>query len=721
MSLDVDGITAGSGGLIIPVMVPQGAESMQVLERIATAVEALGQKTGEASKATEKSTEAAKESESTWKQLAETYTYVTGAAENIIGKLNSVITTIADLSSEQDRLSAQSARLGLDFDAAAEAAGIFTDETEAMGAAVRLSQAGLAITQEQLNALTRTAGGFAAATGTSTAQAIEHLTQGLVAGSAEGLRPFGADLAALSGESHTAEERLRALVAHARNVVPAVDDASHAVARFKDQIEDAERSLASGFVTRLRELDAARSALARTGDDAESMTDKLHDAGATAATMFFRVYGFVNLMAEGAAHGVTAVLSLSNAVRDAATNPLAAGEAFTRYQATMADSAERVRTAFRQMLAEGSSGTGGTGGAAGAAGAAGAGRTATGFSRGADEATSDSLGPDIYFGSDDADLTRKGNISRRMARGSRNDGVIRSEAAKQAALNRLRNERIAQLLGGTAGEDLTSGSLSDATGLGHVDPREAVNELSPDMDSSKGGLLGAERQAGSSAESRFSDFTKDRDDQRRAERERRGFEQRYQAARTFTERWEDLHHRQVSATEEAAGAMDNALGALGTSLSKHFESIVKGQETVGQALKGILTDTLDSIAKESFTKGGFYAAEAIAKLVLYDYPGAATAAAASAAYFAAGATATGLGAAVSGGGSAPAAPAGGGSAPRSERASTGAANDNATSGQTIVNHFYAPVIGGRTATDAEVGSRMDRYTDATSRRQTRAR
>ena len=93
-------------------------------------------------------------------------------------------------------------------------------------------------------------------------------------------------------------------------------------------------------------------------------------------------------------------------------------------------------------------------------------------------------------------------------------------------------------------------------------------------------------------------------------------------------------------------------------------------------------------------------------------------------HFAAGAAFIGVGALAGVAGSAltPSAP---GAAPAVGPASSAkvlgskSANDNA--GPQVVNHYYAPVIGGRTATDAEVGARMDRYTDATAQRQQRAR
>ena len=172
---------------------------------------------------------------------------VAGAVGGIAVAADMAATRITNLASEQQRLDANSSRLGLDFDRAAEAAGRFTDETEAMSAASRLAESGINLTQAQLEALTRVAGSFAANTGTSTREAIDKLTDGLITGSERGLRPFGGDLRETAGESHTVEERLAALTTQAQHTTQATDDASSSYARFKDSIEDAERAAATGF------------------------------------------------------------------------------------------------------------------------------------------------------------------------------------------------------------------------------------------------------------------------------------------------------------------------------------------------------------------------------------------------------------------------------------------------------------------------------------------
>lgn len=700
MSIDVAAIMEGSGGLVVPVLVPNSAETIGALTNIANAVEGVGEKTEKAAKKTEGLGDATQRSIAS---MARSYNEVSEFVERFASQINATIDGITSLATEQARLSAASSQLGLDFDQAASAAGKFADETSAMQAASAFAARDVRLTQQELDSLARVAGHAAQVLGTTADEEMAKLTEALISGRERALAPYGSALVEAAGNSHTLGERLAALTSTAANTETATDNATDAMNRFRDSIDDAKRTIASAATNEFMRLSELANPIGDAADKTEGWNRTLVALGETAGNIGVRVLNGVGAIVSGVGLMGASIVSVVSAAGEAArhvTEGRASMSAAFEAEMRAADAGItgdvaryfQARVAALNALSDETNG------------------------RTSEEAPA--VGPrvDMTFSAEEAAGAAANDNARRRRGGSGGGG---GDSDARTRLQRLLDRAVS---GASAAERDRSRGVTLRGELEGV--FRGVGEITPpgeDQSSSKGGRLDGEREVGSSAESRFSDFAKDRDDRRRADRERRSFEQRYEHARTFTERWEDLHQRQVSATAEAAGAMDNALGALGTSLAKHFESIVKGQETVGEALKGILTDTLDAIAKESFTKGGFYAAEAIAKLVMYDFPGAATAAAASAAYFAAGATATGLGAAVSGGGSAPAAPAGGGSAPRSERAS-GAANDNAsTSGQTVVNHYYAPVIGGRTATNAEVGAGMNRYTDATERRQVRAR
>lgn len=693
-----DNVVSGGDSLTIPVLLPQGPQTLDYLARIATAVEKVGTDTAKASKDTETASQSWSDS---LKTVAEKYTYIEGAVTSLASKLSALVSHITESATAGERLTRASQTLGVDFGAAADQAGGYVSELEVMSAAQQFAARDIRLTQGEVNALSRVAQDYARTTGREFREVVQQLGESVAKGGEE-LGRFGGQLAPLAQGSHTAEERLRALVARAHDIQPAASTASDSIEALRGAIADADRTFSTAFVEGLARFSQVGSAAGDARDKVRDLREDIRLAGDFAAQAVVRigngfaaVVGFLGVGVQSVLTSIGAVGAALEAI--ASGNVRGAGSAAASYfreSATSGRLADLV--AFMRGRVD----------AVNAAAEMGPAAPANDNAHG---------GADMVFSADLISAAERDRAARDR-RGGGGGGSSDRRTRLERLLDRAISGPDAAQRDRSRGVTLRGELEGIFTGTGEITAPEL------DMSTSKGGQLGGERQVGTTADQRFSDAAKERTEQRARDRERRGFEDRLEAARSFTDRWEELHHRQVNATAEAASAMDSALGGLGTALSKHFEAIVAGQETVGAALKGILTDTLDSIAKESFTKGGFYAAEAIAKLVMYDYPGAATAAAASAAYFAAGATATGLGALVSSG-SQPQAPsaAAGGSAPRSERTG-GAANDNAGGGgEVIVNHFYAPVIGGRTATDAEVGSRMDRYTDATARRQVRAR
>lgn len=200
-------------------------------------------------------------------------------------------------------------------------------------------------------------------------------------------------------------------------------------------------------------------------------------------------------------------------------------------------------------------------------------------------------------------------------------------------------------------------------------------------------------------------------------KERDRLQYRIDAQVSFTDRMEELSGRRRSAAQMEAEAVTGAFGAMGEAFSSHLQAVIAGREDLGTALQGMLSDTLMAISKESAIKAGLYLAEGFASLVSYQYDRAAAAFAASA-IFTGVAVASGLGGAAL----APAAPAtsaASGAADRGRQLDTGRkpANDTGSGGATIIEmHYYSPVIGGRDATEAEVGRGMQRYQSAADRR-----
>ncbi len=152
--------------------------------------------------ASEEAGRKAAEGANLWASAADRFNEVHQAVTTVAATLSHAVTSVGAMADEQERLTAMSRRLGLDFDAAAEAAGRFVDETAAMGVAGRFAAADIRLTQQELNDLMRVAAATAETLGVSVADSAHTLTEALIQGEEGGLRRFG-------GGRHGCVRRLR--------------------------------------------------------------------------------------------------------------------------------------------------------------------------------------------------------------------------------------------------------------------------------------------------------------------------------------------------------------------------------------------------------------------------------------------------------------------------------------------------------------------------------
>ena len=207
--------------------------------------------------------------------LASSYFFLSGALSDVSSRLSGV----ADLAAEQERLSAQSRELGLDFDRAASAAGIFSDEVDALRAATQFAGPEIRLTQQELDALERVAGASAARLGVSVTGAVDMLTSALIRGREAGLQRFGGELAEVAGQSHSVGERLAALVQRAQHVTAATDNSGAAVARLADRFDDYKRTVATAFMDELARVTSLGGASRSTAEDLQNLTATLAEVG----------------------------------------------------------------------------------------------------------------------------------------------------------------------------------------------------------------------------------------------------------------------------------------------------------------------------------------------------------------------------------------------------------------------------------------------------------
>lgn len=731
--------------LPLPVEVPGGDASLAILLRIADAVDRVAKATEDAGR---KGEESATRQKSAWetiagaiesttdraKVLAERYVYITQALDDVAERAEA----IGRLAEEQERLDLVSSRLGVSMDEAADAAGRFADEVEPMNASGRLLQEGVRASQTELNALMRVAGSASLMLGVTTAQATEQLTDALVSGRERGLMQFGTELGAVAGSTHSLEERLAALVSQANHTERATDTSADAVRRLRDKVDDYKRTVATAFMEETIRIASFGTTARSTAGDVEDLGRKLTALGDTAATVLNVVARPIAVLGGVFAYAANAVGStLGAAYQGLAHGRGAAQEALNDAEARSNDITSFMQNQIDVLNGIRHDGEGGTRSEGGTrvdparvlrAGAAGPGATeseesalrtrrADATARGRREspaggASGTSAPPELHdlnaesikskqneqrsnatHDSHDADAERRRQIE------EENRAIEQSMRGAHADAESLRSQSPNAPRGGFMERVLGPEDTQTTRWQAYADAQRRAQEA-------------AERQRfAASDQGRAEQAAKDHD----TAMERRRQDERIASMRSFTSEWEDLHGRQVNATHEAAGMLNTAFSAIGEATTKHFQAVREGREAIGEALQGILSDTLSAIGKEAAVKGGMQLAEGLANLIIAPALSAQNFAAMGA-YFSVAALAGATGSAL-----APSAATHGTGDRNGRTASLPAANDNAVRGGNVYTfNQYAPTFGGRNGSRAEAGEQIGRYTTASEERTRRA-
>lgn len=543
-------------------------------------------------------------SASAWERSANTFNEVHAAVTTVVGTISGAVSRVAALSDEQARLISTSRRLGLDFDAAAAAAGRFVDETEAMGVANRFASADINLTQQQLNDVMRVAGSAADALGTDVAGATDILREALVRGREGGLQRFGEGLASVAGGSHTVEERLAALHTRAGQVTVAVDDSAAAMARFADRIEDSERTVAAALVSEIARLDQVASS---TDDAASSAVDWDNNLKAIGATV-----GYVSRLALSGLQivggaigsvvgGITGTISIAAAGMEGLVNTRSlsgARAAMSRELAAIRQDGLAVQAA--DILAQG---------------------IASANALAADQSsTRTTAAPDAPPAA--RPRARTPRASSGGASHAANDNADMTFTAEAAAAEEAR-VRVADL-------DALFGLAADRSAARRD---EEINGLIRE-ESARQDALEVQKQAAQDA----LDL---------AAQEDAALRTRLEAHERFGGRLAELNNERVHGAQRAAEFTNGAFESMGKAIGTHVQALIDGRESVGAALQGMLSDTLISVGKEAIVQGGIETAKGIAALAgVVTAPLAPGHFAAAGAFFAVGAAAGVAGAAL---------------------------------------------------------------------------
>ena len=654
-------------GLDIPVHTPGAPAAASALERVAEASDRIGT-------SAERSAVGTARLSQTFDALgraANTFNEIHTSLSALTGMVDSAVNRVSALASEEQALQEMSARLGLDFDRAGSAAGRFADETVAMGVAGRAAASDIRLTQTELDAVMRLSGAKARELGTTVQGAAEMLTDALVRGREGGLQRFGQGLSELAGEGHTVQERLAGVVAEASRTAAATDSAADAVERYKDSLEDAQRTAATAFVTELARIQAFSSATRGATSDADDLKVKMQAVGSTAAYILTQlgnvaqvVVGVIGVamapLLTGLDVAAAGIAALSSDGPAAAARAMAAAAQEGRASQALRFAGDGLR-GFRD--AYNASNTERTTAAPEAAAATAGGGTGR--------------GSDMTFGADEA--TQILGRNRRRGGGSRGPAMFQQtdETRRTSALALAEKER--------------------AEGLRYLEEQH--------------------RLAASTAAVIAADVARVRAEQTAANDNARGkgAEQsrlnRLAEERSNSSRIRSFFAEQANAAVDLRKTVEDAYGAMTGAAGAHFEALVTGQETAGAALQGFVHDTLAAWAKIAAQQAIFELGKGFAALFLN--PAEAAAHFGAAALYGVAAAATGGLAAAT----APAATGGsgrasGGESQRAADVSPRRSDGGGGGGMTIVQNYYAPTFGGREGTEAEIGVRLDRFDDA---------
>lgn len=553
---------------------------------------------------------------------------------------------------------------------------------QALRAQQSLVQSGLRVSASELGTITRAARDYARATGTETTQALEQLTEALRNGEATGLRRFGVAVREGTSRAQAFETTLAALERQQRaTAAPARSLSETATALsngFRDAAGSVGRFLASstgivGFFNSI--ADAAIAALARAreffdwlshrgearpgdsaqtrsmvaGDQYNAAVRRARGAGFTGAlppvdqlstegreAMTRQLDGFAGargqfapastglLRADGSGGGSIIAngsgplfqLNVSGPVIGDATalqsSIVAEGQRFARAQLSANAAARRpAATPPRDSAPRRGGGGGGT-------------------------------DPNQLFEAGQALAASRGSLGF-LVGGGRPTDVAGFRARRRGeseldyihALTDANREYIAVL-----------NERYETTARGEA---EARAQLSETLDAMAHG-------AGTGTGTALHDAAQERDREAEAVRERRraivaqsevsrrqnDFGQ--QLGQAFGVLDENGVARQVSAANTLAEGVRNAFDSMTGAVQAHYAAVVEGRESAGEAMKGILHDTLLSIGQQAVVRALWESAQAIASLAIWDFRGAAMHGA-SAGVFAGVAVLAGLGAA----------------------------------------------------------------------------
>lgn len=584
--------------------------------------------------------------------------------------------TMTRSAGEAERLGRANRQLGLDYQDAARGAGGVLDELQLLNATQALTARGIQLNQAQLNAFGRAAQDYARSTGREFNSVAEQLAEVVAKGGEESAR-FGGELAALAAPTNTAAQRLDALTQSTQGTVPAARTSAEAYRDLTQAVTDAERAFAEGFAEGLAELSRVQGETRSARDAMRELKDDVFALGGATATVFGALAAGAQVVTAEVSGMVSELVDAVETFGRIQQSPLSAGSILRAYQQRSDARDRESEEALRRLLAI----------------VRGEERTtldAAGDARGAARPRPRGLMVDtesgiVGTGSDEAFQQANREAERGGARGP--------DRAPKNVLG-IQMERAIR------GEGDLGAEVRSITGVS----RAARLEVPEDPERQR--LLAIDRRNAEANRRQAGGTLGDRLDARESARRSRELEEQIDAQQSYTDRMREMHSERISLAQAEAEAVSMGFASMGRALGAHVNAVVAGRESIGDAAKAVVADTLTALGQEAVVKGAMQIAEGLAMLAgVYTAPLAPAHFAAGAAFMAVGGLVGAAGAALSP--SAGASPSGAAAGPPSAPVGAlAAANDNGRGGPTqiTINLGGGMVLG----TPRELGEALSR-------------
>lgn len=182
--------------------------------------------------------------------------------------------------------------------------------------ATALANRNLRVTQGELDTLARVGMARARDSGQEVSQVFEGMGDALVEGGEE-LGKFGQELLTVADDSHTASDRLGALVQSGRNVAPTMRTAADEVAAFESSLRSAGRYVSTGFVEEMSRLSQLTGQTRGIRTDAEEARRELEAMGRAAAFVLRGVADLAGIVVGAVAVSVRWLTGMMQGVAEA--------------------------------------------------------------------------------------------------------------------------------------------------------------------------------------------------------------------------------------------------------------------------------------------------------------------------------------------------------------------------------------------------------------------